>query len=376
MKRVALAALAAVFVVVGGGRQALTPGSGEARAAVGRCYMAFIHGSGDDFFDENPRASAAIDRYWSSDGSNFNSFLYYAARVWAGEQGCVVWRVGYDGNQQWWHARAAGRVAASLHDFIDEHQIPDGGLVLVGHSMGGLVARYVINQGTPQAPFYNEYTWMDPRMDYDLVRRKTAHVIAVQAPNTGAQASDALFGQADHGLSNTGADVVRLLGMRDRTPATSVMTRPYMEAAGAPGGEMGDEARQVVIYTIAGTDTGDNAGLGMDDDKNLDLAWILLCYKSGARNSWGAACQWDFWNFSGTRGDGLVEQASAHARWMRGRANGQPTVGGAWRAWLDVIHNHNQGRYDALLAPVTDHLRGIRTPAYLGSYIGGQAPAL
>jgi hypothetical protein len=67
----------------------------------------------------------AQDAYWSSDGTPYNSFIYYAARQWS-PSGCVVWRTGYDGNQQWWSYRAAGRVAASLHDFIDLYGIPTG----------------------------------------------------------------------------------------------------------------------------------------------------------------------------------------------------------------------------------------------------------
>ena len=34
-----------------------------------------------------------------------------------------------------------------------------------------------------------------------------------------------------------------------------------------------------------------------------------------------------------------------------------------------------QGRYDALMANVEDKLRGGRTKAYLGSYIGAYRPA-
>src|SRR5688500_8109993 len=62
-----------------------------------RCYMAFIHGSGDKFDGEDPLSSEAIASYWTSDGSDGNSFVYYAARLWAGDQGCVSLRVGYDG---------------------------------------------------------------------------------------------------------------------------------------------------------------------------------------------------------------------------------------------------------------------------------------
>jgi hypothetical protein len=352
-------------------------GSAPARAQTAgtdRCYIAFIHGSGDNFHDEDP-GSARLESYWAAGGQAFNSFVYYAGRQWAGEAACKVWRVGYDGNQQWWSDRAAGRVAASLHDFIDQNDIPDGKLVLVGHSMGGVLARYLIGNGTPQAPYYNEYVGQNPRMDYDLVRRKTAYIITVQSPHTGSQASDALYGNADHSLANGAGGVVRLFNMRERTPATDTMTRSYMEAAGAPGGELADGGRETMIYTIAGTDSGEASGLGTDLDGDLDLAWILLCYKKGARNSWGSACQWDFWNFTTTAGDGLVERSSAHAWWMRAKIGGQGMPAGRWRQWLDVIHNHNQGRYDAMAGNITDKLRGGSQRAYLGSYVGSYRPA-
>jgi hypothetical protein len=237
-----------------------------------------------------------------------------------------------------------------------------------------VVVRYIVNSGMPGAPYYNEYFGWDPRMDYDLVRRKTGRIISVQAPHTGTQAADALFGNANHGLTNGGASVIKVLGWRDTTPATAVMTRPYMEAAGAPGGEMGDEGRVAPLYTIAGIETGDGSGAGMDDDGKLDLAWILLCYKRGAANSWGAACQWDFWNFNAIVGDGLVERSSAHGLWLRRSPNGTGTIFGARVPWLDVIHNHNQGRYNLIGAEIRS-LVGLPTVIdRLGTYIGRNLP--
>jgi hypothetical protein len=340
------------------------------------CFVAFIHGSGDDLHDEGPD-SARVESYWTPDGTPQSSFTHQAGRQWDTSGGaCAIWRVGYDGNQAWWSDRAAGRVARSLRDFIDQYAIPDGRLVLIGHSMGGLVARYVVNNGTPGAPYFNEYKALDERMDYELVRRKTAYLITVQAPHAGSQGADALYGSADHTFTNTSAGVIKLLGWRALTQATAVMTRPYLEAAGAPGGEMGDEGRAVPMYTIAGVSTDGGAGTGMEADGKLDLAWTFLCYKSAARNSWGAGCRWDFWNFAATAGDGLVERASAHGLWLRKSANGLPGVGGARAAWLDLTHNHNQGRFDALAAPITDLRAGWKTQAYPGSYVGSFGLAL
>ena len=344
--------------------------AGPAQAQSPPCYMAFVHGSGENLFDEaGGESSAAIERYWQADGRIDTSFMTGMAHA-----GCVTWRIGYDGNQQWWSDRAAGRVASSLHDFIDKYQIPDGALTLVGHSMGGLVVRYVVNSGTPAAPYYNEYMVIDPRMDYDLVRRKTARIITVQAPHVGTQSADALFGHADHNVTNGGANVIKVLGWRGITNATGVMTRSYMEAAGALGGEMGDEAREVPLYTVSGFDTGVGSGTGMDDDGKLDLAWILLCYKRGAANSWGAACRWDVWNFQATFGDGLVEQRSGHGLWLRGNANGAVGISGARQPWLDVVHNHNHGRYNAHAAEIRDLLSHSSTVERLGSYVGSHLP--
>src|SRR5687768_12448885 len=106
MKQVALA-----VVVVGAVMGGCLFGSSRAFAQAAPCYMAFIHGSGQNFHDEDPRSSTALEHYWAKDGAVFNSFVYYAARQWAGEAGCRIWRVGYDGNQSWWSERAAGRVA-------------------------------------------------------------------------------------------------------------------------------------------------------------------------------------------------------------------------------------------------------------------------
>ena len=50
--------------------------------------------------------------------------------------------------------------------------------------------------------------------------------------------------------------------------------------------------------------------------------------------------------------------------------------GGRWRHWLDAIHNHNQGRYDAMAGNIEDKIRGGTARAFLGSYVGGNRPAL
>lgn len=232
MKRFRRLLLAGIAVTGG----SVAVGSSDVQAqSSGRCYMAFIHGSGDKFHDEDAFTSMAIARYWSADGSDGQSFVYYAARMWAGDKACVAVRVGYDGNQQWWHERAAGKVAATLNDFIKRHSIPDGKLVIVGHSMGGVLARYLVNNGVPHAPYYNEYVGNDARMDYDLVRRKTAHIITLQSPHAGTQAADALYGQADHRFTRGSAGVVKMFDLHDTTPASSVLTPGVHGSGRRPG---------------------------------------------------------------------------------------------------------------------------------------------
>jgi hypothetical protein len=363
-------------LVAGGGNMGPLP---RARAATPPCYMAFVHGSGSNFHDDDPLASPGMDGYWSPGGGDALSFIHQSARRGTPD-GCTVWRVGYDGEQTWWHQRAAGRVARSLNDFIDKYEIPDGRLVIVTHSMGGVVARYVVNNGMPQAPYYNEYTWLDPAMDYDRVRRKTAHIITVQAPHTGTQAADALYGDADHAWANGGGDIARAFNIKDPTPATSVMTRAYMEAAGALGGEMADESRLINIYTVSGVSTEDESGNESDTDGDLSLAWVMLCYKRGAANSWGQFCQWDVWNFEEVAGDGLVEKRSGHGQWLRPQngvgPNGGPVISGALQPWLDVTHNHNHGRWDDLIAPIVDWVALKMGSGYLGQYVGINRPGV
>jgi pimeloyl-ACP methyl ester carboxylesterase len=313
----------------------------------GPCYVALLHGSGPDLHDQDG-SSPAMEHYWNPSGDPARSLAAQARSPKSLEGRCVVGRIGYDGSAQWWHVRAAGRVARSLHDFIDAHRIADGGLILIGHSMGGLVARYIVDNGAGEAPYYNEYGGVDARMDYDLIRRKTAVIITVDTPHTGTEAADALQGASDHVLANGGVALLLALGMVRDSPANSSLTRAYLEAAGAPAGEMADGGRVVPIYTVAGISPRPRVDtLPTRADRRLDLAWSMLCRQRGAINLWGVACRWDFWNDPFVPGDGIVTRSSAHGLWTRGRPGGRPSIGGAHGQWLDLPENHSQGRYTA-----------------------------
>ena len=247
--------------------------------------------------------------------------------------------------------------------------------------MGGVVARYVMNNGTPQSPYYNEYTWVDPRMDYDLVRRKTAYLITLQAPHTGSQAADSLYGDADHALANGAGNIARVFNIKDPTPATSAMTRAYMEAAGALGGEMADEGRLINIYTVSGGSTEDESGTNSDTDDDLSLAWVMLCYKRGAANSWGASLpvgRLELRDRARRRPGRAAQRPRPVAAPQRQRQgpNGGPVISGALQPWLDITHNHNHGRWDDLIAPIVDYVALKMGQHYLGQYVGGNRPGV
>jgi hypothetical protein len=330
------------------------PALGARPGATRACYVALLHGSGPDLHDEDGR-SPAMERYWNPSGDPARSLAARARSPDSLDGRCVVTRIGFDGGAPWWHVRAAGRAARALHDFIDAHHVADGELILVGHSMGGLVARYIVNNGAGEAPYYNEFVGVDARMDYDLIRRKTAVIVTVDTPHTGTEAADALQGTADHALANAGVALLMALGVVRDSAANSSLTRAYLEAAGAPAGEMADGGRVVPIYTVAGTSPRPQPGtVPTRADRRLDLAWSMLCQQRGAINLWGLACRWDAWKDPVVPGDGIVTRASAHGLWTRGHPGGPPFIGGAHAPWLDLPENHSQGRYTAQSLNVND----------------------
>lgn len=345
---------AIALLLVGASALAGGPRPGRDARASGPCYVALLHGSGPDLSDRDPR-SAEMERYWNPAGDPARSLAAEATSPERVSGRCVTAYVGYDGGVEWWHVRAAGRAARSIGEFIDAHHIPDGGLILIGHSMGGLVARYIVNNGAPEAPYYNEYAGDDARMDYDLVRRKTSFIVTVDAPHTGTEAADALSGDADHAFSNRSVAVLKAVGVARDSAANTSLTRAYMEAAGAPGGEMADEGREVPILTVAGiSPAAARAGSPTRADRRLELAWSMLCGQPGALNLWGLACDRLLWNRHPVAGDGIVSRGSAHGFWTRAPPGHQSTIAGAYAAWLDRRENHSEGRYTAQASFLVD----------------------
>jgi pimeloyl-ACP methyl ester carboxylesterase len=114
------------------------------------CFVVFVHGRGDD---RTGWSQAQLETYWAPDADRDGATDHqYSLTAWAAEErGCRVYRAGYDGSAAFWSERAAGRVARDVAAWIDEEGIGPGELVLVGHSMGGLVVRWIVNQGCSAA---------------------------------------------------------------------------------------------------------------------------------------------------------------------------------------------------------------------------------
>jgi hypothetical protein len=354
------------------------------------CYVAYVHGSGTDlqyagdhegFGDWIPTNAGEgggwIEREWTPDRSPadtlVNSFTYYSSRQYDASRACAVYRVGYNGLEYWWEQGAAGLVSQQLNDFITRYAIPDKRLTIVTHSMGGIVGRWILNNGAENAPFFNY------NGDYATILRKTGALITVEAPHSGTQVADAIYGEADHYISDGEGDIALIFGGQDRSNARDSLRRAYMRDAAT---WMGDAGRNVTMFTIGGEAVDDNAGEFMDDDSHLQLAWQAVCYDRGPLNGWGSLCGFPVtaaFTFTPVPGDGLVELYSSKGvlpnlggGW-RGGGSGLPLttfIQGARREWLQLHFNHNQGRYDKHWGNVIDNIEGTSGNAYLGSYIG------
>ncbi len=345
------------------------------------CYIAFVHGSGSHFGRKDGYKDADfeapddpvinmignMETSWNPDAREAKtnrSLTYHASRRYGQDlgwgSGCATVRIGYNGYQPWYHEEAAGRVASRLAQFIDYVGIPAHRLVVVTHSMGGLVMRHILNHANPQALYYNP--------TYQKVSEATKYAITIQAPHTGSPAADAMYLEANY-LGDVVAGVGKLLNIREGDRRTESMRQLFMRRWVADG-SMNDEARTVPLFTIGGRTTAPEAAgasPAMSEDGLLDQIWQALCLKSGGANLLGALCGFDI---DETPGDGFVTLNSAHGISPTSfRAPGIP-LKGAHTKWLTVDHNHHQGRYDARIARIEDHLSGVVQYDTLGFYIG------
>ena len=343
----------------------------------GRCYIALLHGSGPDLTARGGAEAPLMEKYWNPAADPTYTMAAQATRVDLVASHCTLARIGFDGGSAWWSERAAGIAARALHDFIEAEHIPDGKLLLVGHSMGGLVARYIVNNGAETAPYHNEYQPRDARMDYGLVRRKAAAILTVATPHTGSEGADALHGLADHAFSNAGATVLQVLGMVRDSPANASLGRAVLEGASEPGGDMDDEGRTVPIFTVAATRVEPLPNMPRTRaDRRLAMAWDFLCARSSVFNLWGLACGHAAHALPTIIGDGVVSRASAHGSWTRDRGERSP-IPGVWIPYRDIPVNHSQSRYVAqtwrLIAPLIDTL-DLRVPVPVPSGLQATGP--
>jgi hypothetical protein len=284
------------------------------------CVIAFVHGSGDPSNSGKSQAQVETD-YWSRGPDNAATSL---VRAVSGASGCLPFVVGYDGTRAF--NVAAPEVAAQLDDAIRTNAIQPGKLFVVTHSMGGMVMRFILNNGEPNAPFF------DPT--FQRIRDATAYAVNIQAPHRGSEAADAEFGEADVLLGNVAGFLAPLFGFH-KTEAHRSLRRSVVEHF-----NWGDDGRTRALVLIGGTGTGSASRTSNDanaqvvsDDNGLDSVRQLLCHTRGPLNLGGSQCYRGWLSFgaalivpgglfigsalnaflqpSDVPGDGLVEASSA-----------------------------------------------------------------
>lgn len=327
------------------------------------CYVAYLHGKTGNL---TPGVASDTDRrnYWRNGPSDsYGDFV-----LWSGIQaGCTVLVTGYDGEAGFWAAGASGEVARQLNAFIRDFAIPDGQLVLVAHSMGGVVGRWILNNGVGGSAYYNY------NGDYATIVRKTRHLISVASPHLGSPAADAVYGTSDTLCGNFVGTVAGWLGQR--TDATFWLTRVQLEYGSANGSWMGDVGRYRTLYTMA-TRRWDS-GNGMIEDTLLGGAWDCLGYVSHWYLPWRRDVPGDGLVFE-TSGAGQYRDSGSGttAGWgSRSWSSGQ-WVQGARRDWVRMNHNHQHARRDDQSLAIQDNVRGVSSAYWPGSYVRAYGLAL
>jgi hypothetical protein len=259
-------------------------------------------------------------------------------------------RIPYDGTQSFFNA--AHQIASALNDWFCMSPSPNQ-VVVVSHSMGGLVMRWLLNHGAnPQSGYYSPL-WGEivPRIRY---------LISVQAPHTGSPPAAALWGSSESDYQDAVGDVVNFFGIRSRyeghcSPsdisncASYWMQPSILQEGSLPSGWMGDASRTKPIYTVGSDSAGFDSGTETSADLGLAAVWELLF---GSTNG----------------GDGLVDRDSAQGF---NPASGN-WIPGPLSTWIDMKANHNQARYNDynLQDKIWDRISDQVYSGYPGSYIG------
>lgn len=307
-----------------------------------RCFIVYVHGMGPNL---SPDVATDDDRraYWQpTRGSTLGDLVYVSSRQNDSVRACVTLVTGYDGGAAFFDDVAAGAVARQIAQFATDQNVPDGRIVLIGHSMGGLVIRWILNRAADANP------------DFATVIQKTRYAITIASPHLGSPAADAQYGMSGTACGDFIAGWLELTGQVPATRAAASLTRAYLEEGSAVGGWMGDAYRTRTIYTI-GT-TGWNRDMTTSDDWKLDQAWPCL-------------------GMSDTPGDGLVTGSSGLGLYQRSGTNDGfawhtgDRIGGPFAEWAVVNLNHNHARYSDETAMVYDPAVGGHMDMLLGVYI-------
>ncbi len=312
-----------------------------------RCFIAYVHGwINSANLDPAVATDAQRRAYWQpTPGSTTFDLVDASSRH--GE--CLTLVTGYDTSRAFFEDGAAGTVARQIARFVRDNNVPDHRLILIGHSMGGLVIRSILNSYLINA-------------DYTIVSQKTNYAITIATPHTGSPAADALYGVGKTTCSNIVAGLAEFVGAVTTSNATLSFTRQFMEQASAAGGSMGDINRTRRIYTIA--TMGYNLGIANDhEDSLLYEAWNCLGYGDSS----GATV---------LPGDGVVTLFSGRAIYERTGSSGQYSwtngtmIEGLWRQWLTTNLNHHHAAFSDVQVDIADLVNGTFSQGgSLGDYI-------
>ncbi len=324
-------------------------------ASQAACYIVYIHGKGAD---QSPGVMTDAQRrgYWSPDGAeSSNDFVRYS------RGGCTTLVAGYNGAAAFWDDDAAKRVADQINAFITTYNIGDRELRLVGHSMGGLVLRWILNNGVAGSAYYNYHS-----ANYARIVQKTDYAITVATPHLGSEAADAVYGTSDTLCGNFVGWIAGIIG--ERNNATMYLRYLNLEYASARGSWFQDAGRTRTIYTMATRTWNQGSSIS---DIGLNAVWDCL----------GNVGHWYLFT-SDTPGDGLVTEKSGMLRYERSGSNTDggywgyfswskdEWVGGSRVDWVRISHNHNHVRYDDTYASYSNQLKGVTGSSWPGSYIG------
>lgn len=129
----------------------LVPELALAQATSPRAFF-FIHGRGGN--RRGHGAAQLEDEYWSPSGQDTYSLTRYLSGQHLGRDVRIGY-CGYDGTRAFFDGEAANACAFQLNQFIAQHNLQHDEVVIVAHSMGNLVARWMLANGNPNSPFYN-----------------------------------------------------------------------------------------------------------------------------------------------------------------------------------------------------------------------------